>query len=137
MARHPGNFSTVAVGLLFIAIGFYTWFHMGRFLDHARETEAVVIEVLQESATPKGRTHPVVRFMVDGKEVVVRSDEHHNVKPADTVRLVYDTRNPQQIEITTLERAQRRRLIVSGLTMAVGLGVCVMGLRHLLGKTGV
>ncbi|HEX2825273.1 MAG TPA: DUF3592 domain-containing protein [Burkholderiales bacterium] len=134
MARHPGNFATVAVGLLFVAIGVYTWFHMGRFLDHARETEAVVIEVLQESATPKGRTHPVVRFTVDGKEVVVRSDEHHNVKPADTVRLVYDTRNPQQIEITTLERAQRRRLIVSGLTMAVGLGVCVMGLRHLLGK---
>jgi hypothetical protein len=133
MTRHPGNFATVVVGLLFVAMGIYTWFHMGRFLDHARETDAVVIEVLMESAaTRKGRMHPVVRFTADGKEVVVRSDEHHNVKPADTVRLVYDVRNPQAIEITTLDRAQRRRLIISGLTVALGMIVCVIGLRQLI-----
>lgn len=138
MSRHPGNFATIAVGLLFVAIGVYTWFHMGRFLDHASETDAVVIEVLMESAaTRKGRTHPVVRFTADGKEVVVRSDEHHNVKPADVVRLVYDTRNPQAIEITTLDRAQRRRVVVCGLTVALGLVVCGMGVRQLFGKTGV
>ena len=133
MRKHPGNFSTVAVGLLFVAAGIYTWFHMGRFLEEARETKAVVVEVRMESAaTRKGRTHPVVRFTADGKEVVASADEHHNVKPADTVTLVYDARNPQQIEITTLERAQRRRLLFSGLAVALGLAVCGMGLRQTL-----
>ena len=133
MTRHPGNFATVAMGLIFVAIGVYTWFYMGGFLDNARETDAVVIEVVMESAaTRKGRMHPVVRFTADGKEVVVRSDEHHNVKPADTVRLVYDARNPQAIEITTLERAQRRRLIFSGLIVALGVLVCGMGVKHLV-----
>ena len=137
MARHPANFAHIGVGLMLVAIGVYTWFYMGRFLDHARETQAVVIEVAMESAaTRKGRMHPVVRFTVDGKEVVVRSDEHHNVKPADTVRVVYDPRNPQDIEITTLERAQRRRLMFSGLAIALGLGVCTMALRRLLSKSG-
>jgi hypothetical protein len=134
MRKHPGNFVTVAVGLLFVAIGIYIYVHMGRFLDHARETQAVVIEVTMESAaTRKGRTHPVVRFTTeDGKEFVVRSDEHHNVRPADTVQVVYDPRNPQDIEITTLERAQRRRILFTGLTVALGLVVCGMGLRQTL-----
>ena len=134
MRKHPGNLATVAVGLLFVAMGIYTYVHMGRFLDHAREAKAVVIEVTMESAaTRTGRTHPVVRFTtVDGKEVVARSDEHHKARPADTVQVVYDARNPQDIEITTLERAQRRRMLFSGLAVALGLGVCVMGLRQTL-----
>jgi hypothetical protein len=134
MRKHPGNFATVAVGLLFVAIGVYTYVYMGGFLDNARETKAVVIEVSMESAaTRKGRTHPVVRFTTDeGKEVVARVDEHHNVRPADTVQVVYDSRNPQNIEIATLERAQRRRLLFSGLAVALGLLVGGLGLRQTL-----
>jgi hypothetical protein len=133
MRKHPGTFATVAMGLLFVATGIYTWFYMGRFLDHAREAQAVVIEVRNESATPKGRTHPVVRFTTaDGTVVIVRSDEHHNVRPADTVQLVYDPRNPQSIEITTLERANRRRWLFSGLAVAVGMFVWGLGLRQAL-----
>ena len=134
MTRHPGNFATVAVGLIFVAIGIYTYLHMGRFLDHARETRAVVIEVTMESAaTRKGRTHPVVRFTTsEGKEVVAHVNEHHNVRPADTVQLVYDSRNPQDIEITTLERAQRRQMLFSGLAVAVGLFVCGLGIKQTL-----
>jgi hypothetical protein len=135
MTRHPGNSATAAVGLLFVVVGIYTWFHMGRFLDHARETQAVVIEVLMESAsTRKGRMHPVVRFTVDGTEVVVRSDEHHNVKPADTVRVIYDARNPRDIEITTLERAQRRRLLFSAIGVAVGVFACGVALKRAFEK---
>jgi hypothetical protein len=75
-----------------------------------------------------------VRFTTaEGREVVARSDEHHNVRPADTVQLVYDSRDPQSIEITTLERAQRRRLVFSGLAIAVGLLVCGLGVRQVLG----
>jgi hypothetical protein len=134
MRKHPGNFATVAVGLLFVAIGVYTYVYMGGFLDNARETKAVVIEVSMESAaTRKGRTHPVVRFTTDeGKEVVARVDEHHNVRPGDTVQVVYDSRNPQNIEIATLERAQRRRLLFSGLAVALGLLVGGLGLRQTL-----
>ena len=132
MRKHPGNLFTIALGLIIVAIGIYTYVHMGSFLAHARETRAVVIEVVNESAaTRKGRMHPVVRFTTaDGKETVVRSDEHHNVRPADTVQLVYDSRNPQEIEITTLERAQRRRLLFSGLTLALGVFVFATGLRQ-------
>ena len=127
------NLATVAVGLLFVGVGIYGYFYMGRFLDHAQQTRAVVIEVVKESATPKGRTHPVVRFTTSaGAEVVVHSDEHHNVKPADTVQLLYDPRNPQSIEITTLERARKRRLLFTGVLVAFGLFVCVLGVRQKL-----
>lgn len=131
MARHPGTFATLAVGLFFVGVGVYIWFHMGRFLDHARETTAVVMEVRKESATPNGRNHPVVQFKTEqGVDVVVHSDEHHNVKPADTVRIIYDPRNPQTIEITTLELAQRRRGMFAALTVALGVMVCVTGIRQ-------
>ena len=134
---HPGHLVTVGVGLFFIAIGVATYGFMGRFLDHARQTQAVVIEVRNESATPKGRTHPVVKFKTaEGAEVVVASDEHHNVKPADTLQVIYDVRNPQAIEITTLERARRRRLVFSGIAMALGLFVCGMGVKQVVGKPG-
>lgn len=133
MRRHRGYLVTIAVGLAFTAIGAYTYVYMGRFLDHAREAEAVVIEVRNESATPKGRMHPVVKFRTaEGVEVVAHSDEHRNVRPADTVKVVYDARNPQDIELTTLERAQRRRLVITGLSVAVGLLVCGMGVRQAL-----
>src|SRR4051812_6754919 len=129
----PIHVATIGVGLFFIAIGVATYSYMGRFLDHAREAQAVVIEVRNESATPKGRTHPVVKFKTaEGAEIVVASDEHHNVRPADTLPVIYDARNPHAIEITTLERARKRRWVFSGLGGALGLFVCGMGLRQLL-----
>src|SRR4051812_22309099 len=133
----PIHVATIGVGLFFIAIGVATYSYMGRFLDHAREAQAVVIEVRNESATPKGRTHPVVKFKTaEGAEIVVASDEHHNVRPADTLQVIYDVRNPHAIEITTLERARRRRFVFSGLAVALGLFACGMGLKQVLSKPG-
>jgi hypothetical protein len=124
----PGNLITVAVGLCFIASGVYGYHHMSRFLDTAEETSAVVVEVAYESVNKKGRMHPVVRFTTaDGREVVVRSDEHHNVQPGDRVQLLYDPVHPDQIEIATLSRAQNRRLLFTVLSVLFGVFVCLMG----------
>ena len=125
----PGNLITAAVGVLFIAIGVYGYGYMGRFLDHALETSGTVVDVVYETGTKKGRIHPVVRFKaMDGREINGRSDQHHNVRPGDTVRLVYDPRNPQDIEITTLARAQNRRLLFTALSVVLGIVVCGFGL---------
>lgn len=131
---HRTNLATAAVGVLFVIAGIYGYFHVGHFVDTAREAEAVVIDVANESAaTRKGRTHPVVRFRTaEGVDVTVQSDEHHNVKPGDTLRLLYDPAVPQTIEITTLERAQRRRSLFAGISVAVGLFVCFLGVRQKL-----
>src|SRR3954468_10873775 len=99
----PGNFITAAVGLCFIVSGLYGYRYIGYFLDTARETSAVVVEVGYESVNKKGRIHPVVRFKTsEGQEVVARSDEHHNVQPGEAVRVLYDPAHPDRIEITTL-----------------------------------
>jgi hypothetical protein len=125
----PGNLITAAVGLCFIASGVYGYYYMGRFLDTARETSAVVVEVVYESVNKKGRIHPVVRFKTpDGREVLVHSDEHHNVQPGDTVQLLYDPVRPDQIEIATLSRAQNRRILFTSLSVVFGVFVCLMGL---------
>jgi hypothetical protein len=125
----PGNLITAAVGLCFIASGVYGYRHMGRFLDTARETSAVVVKVAYESVNKKGRMHPVVRFTTaDGREVIAHSDEHHNVQPGDTVQLLYDPVHPDQIEIATLARAQNRRLLFTVLSILFGIFVCFMGL---------
>ena len=81
--------------------------------------------ISHESATPKGRIHPVVRFeTADGRQIVSRSDQHHNVQPGDTLQVIYDPRNPADVEITTLSRANNRRLLFTVLSVAVGLVVC-------------
>ena len=124
-----GSLVTIFVGLCFIAAGVYGYVHTGRFLNSAQETSAVVLEVAYESNNKKGRIHPVVRFnTADGREIVVRTDEHHNVQPGDTVRLLYHRNHPQQTEITTMSRAQNRRLVFALLSVAVGSFVCLMGL---------
>jgi hypothetical protein len=124
-----GNVVTLLVGLGLIAMGIYGYFHMGRFLHTAKETQAVVVEVTHESVNKKGRMHPVVRFTTgDGQAIVAHPNEHHNVQPGDTVRLIYDPHNPADVEITTLSRANNRRLLFAGLTIAVGLVVCGFGL---------
>jgi hypothetical protein len=126
----PENLITIFLGLCFIVTGLYAYHYMGRFLDRAREASGVVIDVRYESANRKGRMHPLVRFKTDdGREVVAQSDEHHNVQPGDTVRLIYDPSQPKDIEISTLPRAQKRRLLITVLSVAFGLFVCLLGLR--------
>lgn len=124
-----GRLISLAFGLGFIAMGVYGYFHMGRFLDTAREATAVVIEIAHESATPKGRVHPVLQYeSADGRKIVKRSDQHHNVKPADTLQVIYDPRNPTDMEITTLSRAKNRRVMFTAISIAVGLFVCALAL---------
>jgi hypothetical protein len=131
----PGNLITVLVGFLFIGMGVYGYSYMGRFLDTAKEASAVVVDVVYESTNKKGRVHPVVKVRTaEGQEIVGRSNEHHNVHPGDTVQLLYDPRKPEDIEISTLALANRRRLLFTALSVAVGLGVCGLGLGFNLGK---
>ena len=126
----PGNLITVLVGVLFIAAGLYSYRHMGQFLDHARETSGVIVDVVYETGSKKGRIHPRVRFNTEsGREVVAQSDTHHNVQPGEAVRLLYDSRRPEDFEITTFARAQNRRLLFTLLSVVLGIGVCAMGLR--------
>jgi hypothetical protein len=125
----PENLITIVLGIGIIATGFYGYHYMGRFLDAARQTSGTVVEVVYETGNRKGRIHPVVRFKtVDGSEIVAHSDQHHNVQRGDTVELLYDPRDPQQIEITTLSRAQNRRLLFVTVSIAFGVFVCVLGL---------
>jgi len=126
----PGNLITVLVGVLFIAAGLYSYRHMGQFLDHARETSGVIVDVVYETGTKKGRIHPRVRFNTEaGGEIVAQSHTHHNVHPGETVRLLYDPRRPEDFEITTLARAHNRRLLFTLLSVALGLLICGTGLR--------
>jgi Protein of unknown function (DUF3592) len=126
----PENLVTIFLGLCFIVTGLYAYHYMGRFLDTAREASGVVIDVRYESANKKGRMHPRVRFTTaDGREVVAQSDEHHNVQRGDTVRLIYDPSQPNDMEISTLARAQKRRLLITTLSVVFGVFVCLLGLR--------
>lgn len=125
----PGNVMTVLVGIFFIAVGLYSYHHMGRFLDHARETSGVIVDLVYETGSKKGRIHPRVRFSTEGgREIVAQSDLHRNVQPGEAVRVLYDTQRPEDFEITTLERAQNRRLLFTLLSVALGVLVCGTGL---------
>jgi hypothetical protein len=118
---------TLAFGVAFIAMGMFGYFHMGRFLDIAREVTAVVVEIAHESATPKGRIHPVLRFSTaDGRTIQHRVEQHHNVQPADTLQVIYDPRDPTRVEVTTLARAHSRRWLFTALSIAVGIVVCLL-----------
>lgn len=118
---------TLAFGVAFIAMGVFGYFYMGRFLDTAREVTAVVVAIAHESATPKGRIHPVLRFATaDGRTIEHRVEQHHNVQPADTLQVIYDPRDPTQVEVTTLARAHSRRLLFTVLSIAVGIIVCIL-----------
>ncbi len=116
-------------------MGIYGYAHISRFLDTAREAPAVVVEVEHASVNKKGRIHPVVRFTTtEGQEIVGRSNEHLNVQAGDTVQVIYDPRNPMDMEITTLSRANNRRLLFTALTVLLGVVVCGFGLRLNLGS---
>ena len=124
----PGNIFTILVGLLFVGAGIYAYIAMGRSLATAREASGVVVELVYESGTRKGRIHPVVRFKTDeGQEFVGRSHQHSNVQVGQTVQFVYDANRPDDIEIVTLERVKGRRLVIVALSLLVGLIVCAVG----------
>ena len=124
-----GSLATIIVGLGLIASAAYGYIHMGRFLDTAAETSGLVVDILHEGTNQKGRRHPVVRFTTaDGRQVVGRSDEHHNVQAGDRLQLIYDPVHPEQFEITTLSRARNRRMAFTVISAVFGACVCLMGL---------
>ena len=128
LALQPGNIITILVGLLFVGAAMYTYSAMGRSLANAREASGVVVELVYESGTRKGRVHPVVRFKTEeGQEFIGRSQQHSNVQVGQTVKFVYDPNRPDDIEIVTLERVKNRRVVISGLAFLVGLVVCFLG----------
>lgn len=129
LGLQPGNIITILVGLLFVGAGIYAYTSMGRSLATAREASGVVVELVYESGTRKGRIHPVVRFKTDeGQEFIGRSQQHSNVQVGQTVKFVYDPKRPDDIEIVTLERVKNRRVVITTLTMLVGLVVCILGI---------
>jgi len=78
--------------------------------------------------------HPVVRFKTaDGREVVGKSEHHHNVQPGQTLQILYDPANPERVEIGTLSQVRNQRLFFTGLCVVFGLAVCLAGLAHTLG----
>ena len=124
----PGNVITFSVGLLFIAGAIYVYTSLGRFIDNARETSAVVTDIVNEGGR-KARTHPVLRFRSsEGREIVATLQQHHNVQPGQTVQIVYDPAKPEEVEIGTLARIGNRRLLMTGLAAAIGVVVCVIGI---------
>ena len=123
----PGNVITFSVGLLFIAGAVYVHTSLGRFIENAREVPAVVVEVVNEGGR-KARIHPVVRFRgEDGREIVATSQQHHNVTPGQSVHVVYDPAQPEEIEIGTLERVKHRRTLFTLLAAGMGILVCGLG----------
>ena len=87
---------------------------------------AVVVDVVHEGGK-KARVHPTVRFQSDGREVVATAQQHYNVQPGETVQIVYDPAKPEEIEIGTLERVRKRRLLFTALAVVIGIGVCTLG----------
>ena len=124
----PGNIITFAVGVLFIAAAVYVYTSMGAVIEAARETTAVVVEVVYETGSRKGRIHPVVRFKAaDGREIVAALQQHQNVQPEQTVQVIYDARDPNSVELGTLERVKHRRVLFTAFALIVGLVVCALG----------
>lgn len=123
----PGNVVMFFAGLLFIAGGFYVWTYLGRFIENAQEISATVVDLVYESATKKGRIHPVVRFRTrDGREVVATSYQHRNVRPGETLQVLYDPAKPAEIGLGTIENVRHRRILISVLAVVIGLTVCTL-----------
>ena len=58
----PGNLVSILFGLCLIAGGAYAYAQIDDALRFMREASGIVDEVVYESATKKGRMHPVVRY---------------------------------------------------------------------------
>jgi hypothetical protein len=88
----------------------------------------VVEDVVHESVAKKGRMHPVVRYRTpEGEEVRGQSDKHHNVQPGEQVQVVYDVRNPDEVEIGTLAQARHRRAVIAGAAIVIGFASLLAG----------
>lgn len=123
----PGNVITFSVGLLFVAGAIYVYLSSTAYIARAGEANAVVVDIVSEGGR-KARMHPVVRFTAEnGREITAHLQQHHNVQRGDTVRVVYDTADPQIAEIDTVERAKHRRTLISVLAALIGLLVCTLG----------
>ena len=125
--RRSGNLLTLALGLCFLAGAAYAYDRMGDSQQRLREARAVVVDVVYESGTKKGRTHPVVRFRTaDGIEVTAGSQEHRPLRPGDAVAVLYNPERPSEVSLGSLADARRKRVLVSALFAAIGLGTCFM-----------
>ncbi len=119
--------ATLFVGLLFIAAGIYIYVTMSRSISVAREASGVVTEIIFESGVKKGRMHPVVSFKTpEGELIVGKALEHHNLKVGEVVHFTYNPSRPDDIDIGSLSRLKRKRLLYTLLSVLMGLGVCVM-----------
>ena len=128
LRMEPGNIITFSVGVLFITAAVYVYTAMGAVIEAAREATAVVVEVVYETGSRKGRIHPVVRFKAaDGREIVATLQQHQNVQPQQTVQVIYDARDPNSVELGTIERVKHRRVLFTAFAFVVGLVVCALG----------
>jgi hypothetical protein len=115
-------------GLCLVAGGIYGYGRVDHSLQYAREASGVVADLVYESGTKKGRIHPVVRYQAtDGREIVGQSQKHRNVRPGERVQIVYDIRNPQDVEIGTLAEVRHRRSVMAGVTIAIGIASILAG----------
>jgi uncharacterized protein DUF3592 len=129
-----GNVITILFGLGFVVGGVVVSLYMDRFLATGVESSGVVVEVVYEPGSQQARMHPVVRFKkADGTEVLGRSWQHHNSEVGQTLRLVYDPRNPEHVEIGTLSELRRFRTIVAAMCAVFGLVICSIGIGLELG----
>jgi hypothetical protein len=123
-----GNLFSIVFGLCLIAGGIYAHGRIDEALRFTREAAGVVADVVYESGTKKGRIHPVVVYRTaDGEEVRAQSDKHRNMQPGDRVQVVYDVRNPTEVEIGTLDQARHRRAIMAGTAIAIGIASLLAG----------
>ena len=132
---HPRNLVTAFLGLLVIGAALYTYVHTAQQFAAARETKAIVIDIVYETGTlQKGRMHPVVRFTTeDGRQVVGRSDKHRKVELGQSVQVLYDPAHPERVELQTLTQARRQRLLFGGLVIALGLAMILTSIALDLG----
>jgi hypothetical protein len=123
-----GNLFSIVFGLSLIAGGAHMHAQIDEALRFTREASGVVDEVVYESGTKKGRMHPVVRYRTaEGVEVRGQSDKHVNAQPGEQVRIVYDARNPSEVEIGTLAQARHRRAIMAAVVIAIGIASLLAG----------
>ena len=129
-----GNLVSILFGFCLIAGGAYAYAQIDDTLRFMREASGVVAEVVYESATKKGRMHPVVRYRTaDGAEARGQSDKHHNVQPGEQVQIVYDVRKPDEVEIGSLAQARHRRAVIAGAAIAIGIASVLAGIALHLG----
>ncbi|MEM7799101.1 MAG: DUF3592 domain-containing protein [Chloroflexota bacterium] len=87
------------IGLILLSIGGFLWYRQTQFLERARETEGLVVDLV-----PNDNMYaPVVRFFLpNGDEVVFRSSISSNPSRyavEDQVTVFYDPERPSDARI--------------------------------------